>query len=463
MKTIHIKYTLAACLLAFASQTVSAQTALRSSYFAENSMYSHELNPAFAPNRDYFSLPLLGGINATTNANVGINSFLFPKDGKLLTGLHPDITADQFLGGLKSSNRIGADVNVSLLSVGFRAFKGYNTIGINMRSHNYTNVPKGLFEFLKKGSADHAYNVGNLGLKSDTYIEIALGHQHKINKDLTVGGKLKILLGGAHADAYINNMTIEMSNDKWRIAADGSMNLAAGGIEMPRKMDKKGTGEVYDFNNIGSPKFKVSGAGAAFDLGVNYKIRAVEGLEVSAAILDLGFIRWNNNNNGQMDKTWEFDGFDMSSGSPSMDDQFKDLGDELSDFMSFRPTDKTSNTTALGATLNIGACYALPMYKRLRFGFLSSTRINGINSWSEGRFSANINPIGGFDFTINYAISTFGSSLGLLLNYSTKGFSIFAGTDHMIGKLTKQQIPISGRSNFALGIAFPLGKKETRE
>lgn len=462
MNTNKIKYTAAACLLALSSQFASAQTAIRTGYFAENYMYKHELNPALAPNRSYFALPVLGGLNITTNSNIGINNFLFPSNGKLLTGLHPDITSKQFLGGLKSSNRLGVDFSMPILSVGFRGIGGYNTIGVSVRENTSANIPKGLFKFLKEGrNGGDVFDLGNLGLKSDTYVEIALGHQHKINDEISVGGKMKILLGAAHADAFINNMTVEMADDHWKIDADGSMNLAGAGLVIPTKADSNDPSkQVFDFDNIGDPKGKIGGAGVAFDLGVNYKIKAVEGLEVSAAVLDLGFINWKTVNNGKMNSSWQFDGFDLSDDDKSLNDQLDEIGDQLKDFASFEPGKTTSKTRALGATLNIGASYALPMYDRLKFGFLSSTRINGVNSWSEGRFSANINPIGGFDFSINYAISTFGSSLGMLLNYSTKGFSIFAGTDHMIGKLTPQYIPMSGRTSATFGIVFPLDSKK---
>lgn len=462
MKTNIIKYTAAACLLALSSQFASAQTAIRTGYFAENYMYKHELNPAFAPNRSYFALPVLGGLNVTTNSNVGINNFLFPRDGKLLTGLHPSITADQFLGGLKKNNLIGVDFSMPIFSIGFRGMGGYNTIGLSLRENTSVSIPKGLFTFLKQGrEAGDVFNMGNLGLKSDTYVELALGHQHKINEDIAIGGKMKLLLGAAHADAFINNMTVEMADDHWKIDADGSMNLAAGGINIPTKADSNDPSKkVYDFDNIGDPKAELGGIGVAFDLGINYKISAVKGLEVSAAILDLGFINWKNVNNGTMSGSWRFDGFDLSDDDKSLNDQLDEIGEELKDFASFEPGQSSSKTRTLGATLNIGASYALPMYDRLKFGFLSSTRINGVNTWSEGRFSATINPIGGFDFSINYAISTFGSSMGFLLNYATKGFSIFAGTDHMIGKLTPQYIPMSGRTSATFGIVFPLDSKK---
>ncbi|MBQ5380276.1 MAG: hypothetical protein IIU60_02550, partial [Paraprevotella sp.] len=103
--------------------------------------------------------------------------------------------------------------------------------------------------------------------------------------------------------------------------------------------------------------------------------------------------------------------------------------------------------------------YTLPMYKGLRFGFLSSTYINGAYSWSEGRFSANIVPCKWFDASVNYSISSFGSSLGWLISLHPKGFGLYIGSDYQFFKVTPQFVPVNHvNANINLGITFPLGK-----
>ena len=88
--------------------------------------------------------------------------------------------------------------------------------------------------------------------------------------------------------------------------------------------------------------------------------------------------------------------------------------------------------------MNIGAEYVLPYYKNLKFGLLSSTHFNKPFTWSEARLSANVAPVRWFEASVNYAISSFGSSLGWVLNFHPNGFNFFIGTDHMITKVTPQ-------------------------
>ena len=100
-------------------------------------------------------------------------------------------------------------------------------------------------------------------------------------------------------------------------------------------------------------------------------------------------------------------------------------------------------------------CCGIKDYENLKFGFLSSTRIQGKYSWSEGRFSANVAPVKWFDASVNYAVSSFGSSFGWLINFHPKGFNLFIGSDHQFFKITPQFVPVNrANANLAMGINF---------
>lgn len=47
---------------------------------------------------------------------------------------------------------------------------------------------------------------------------------------------------------------------------------------------------------------------------------------------------------------------------------------------------------------------------------------------------------------------------GLVTYQHPRGFSFFVGSDHCIGKLSKQNIPLRSSYDFAMGISFPFGK-----
>ena len=459
----------------------SAQEASRAAYFLEGYNYRHEMNPALAPERGYFAMPILGNLGFGTQANIGVNTFIYKTpSGQLTTFMNKSVSSSEFLGNLSNTNKLLTGVNLNIISLGFKGFGGYNTLGISVKADVGMSLPKGLFEFMKVGQTgpDTRYDFGDMRMRVMSYGEIALGHQRQVTPELAAGVKVKLLLGLAHADANIKKMDIRMSDKKWVVDGDGEIFLGAGnGLYVPtnaesgKELDKPSRSEQIDFGGIEYNSFGLAGFGMAFDLGATYDMsRFVDGLRLSAAVTDLGFIKWTGAAVGKMPgRAWEFDGFqdiaidDTQDGydKNKIDKQLEDLGDKLLDCLNFeKESKKGADTKALHATLTIGAEYDMPFYKRLSAGFLFTQRMAGCFSWTEGRFSANVKPTGWFDATVSYGASTFGSSFGWMLNYHPKGFNFFIGSDHQFFKITPQFVPVGHlNTNIQLGINFTFGGK----
>ena len=116
----------------------------------------------------------------------------------------------------------------------------------------------------------------------------------------------------------------------------------------------------------------------------------------------------------------------------------------------------------MGATLNIGVEYALPAYDKLSFGFLSTSRLQGVYSWNEERISATISPCKMLEFSANVGFGTLGTNVGWILNFHPRSFSLFIGSDHCVGKLSKQFIPLRSNYDISMGINFPIGKSRIK-
>lgn len=478
MKHYKIK-TILVSLFIFCAASIAAQ-GLRSSYFMEGMTYRHQLNPAFMGESNYINLPFfaLSNFNLGTQANIGLNDFIYKynKNGyKNTTFMNPDISNDQFLSNLHQNNHLNVNASLPILAFGFRGFNGFNTFEIGVRSNTSFNLPYDLFDFMKTGMSSASgtrYNIKDLTIRTNNYVELALGHSHEIIKDrLTIGAKVKFLVGGANADAKIKDMDIYMSEDKWQINADGNVEGSLkGGYFTSKDPNEHGQREVDGFE-IESPG--IGGYGIGFDLGAVYKMDDyVEGLTLSAALLDLGFIRWNNGLKAKMQNSYTFDGFknpvavdpEGDNDPGDIDNQIDQIGDDLEDFIKlYDDGTTTSRTTKLATTMNIGAEYALPYYKKLRFGLLSSTHFNKPFTWTEARVSANVAPLSWFEASVNYAVGSFGSSLGWVLNFHPGGFNFFIGTDHMITRVTPQYVPV-GNANASVNLGFNItwGKKKQK-
>ncbi len=274
-----------------------------------------------------------------------------------------------------------------------------------------------------------------------------------------MGAKVKLLFGVGDANIRLKDMKADLSqSDKWTVSGSAEANVSMAGFSYESKTeDYDSRDDQYEhIDKMDVDGVGLGGFGLAVDFGAVYKIN--EDWAVSAAVNDLGFIRWTNNMQAvTASNTFEFDGFhDVSVNSDSgstIDDKADDYSDQMADFFNLRDNgNKGGRTTGIGATLNIGATYNLPAYRKMTFGALSTTRINGIYSWTEGRLSANWEPLKWLDGGVSFALNSFTASTGWIINIHPTGFNFFIASDHILGKMSKEGIPLSGNSSIALGM-----------
>ena len=462
-----LRYMAAALTMAAAILPTSAQE-LRTSYFMETSNYRHQMNPALLDS-PYFGM-FFSNINLGMTGNIGAKQFIFDPNGlsgytgnyRYTTFMDPNVDAKTFLNKLHDKNRFDLYLNYNLFSVGFKAWGGVNLLELNLRSNTNLTLPKGLFEFAKTAGEKEHYEFGGLGMRTQNYMELALGHSRDINKQWRVGGKLKFLIGAAYADFTADNVTLDMTEDAWRIQSNAQMkaSLLKSDVihEDPSKNSADGRPRVKELDNFG---FSLPGFGMALDLGVTYK--PIENLTLSAAITDLGFISWKNTHHASSQGDYTFDGFNNiyigsdKDQTEDIDDQFDQIGDDLEEMFSVYDDGTKTATQALAATLNVGAEYKLPAYDKLKFGFLYTSRIHGKYSWHQGMLNVGVRPVKWFECNVNGAVTSTGVTAGGMLSLKAPHFNFYIAADRFFSKLGKQGVPLnSSNGNITFGMTFPL-------
>lgn len=457
MKTI-LRYILvaAAVIVPFMSQAQNT----RSGYFVDDYTYRFQLNPAFGNSRGFVAMPALGNFNVGINGNLHVPDVIYNIDGRTTTFMNPGVDAAKFLGNISDVSKIRVNTKIDILSVGFKAFGGYNTINLNARADVGVNLPKSVFSLLKEGVSNKTYSIDDFAARAMAYAEFALGHSRDINKEWRVGATFKFLVGAGNVDARLHNADLTLGRDSWTVTTDAEIRSSLKGLTYKTDINDR-TEHRYvsgaDIDGAG-----VGGYGVAFDLGAVYKPAALRDWTFSLAVLDLGFISWSNNmlasTNGV--KTFDTDAyvFNVDDDAPnSFENEWDRMGDKLSAVYELDDMgDRGSRTTALATTFNIGAEYTFPLYRRLSFGLLNTTRLNGAYSWTDFRLSANVAPVKCFDASVNVAAGTFGAGFGWLLNFHVPGFNMFLGMDHCFARIAKGiAIPMSSNASVNLGINFP--------
>lgn len=436
--------------LAALSICVAAANAqdLRTGFFLGNYLYGHNINPALRPAGASSFIELGTGVSVGFDSNVGVSSFLFPHDGGLVTGLNKNVPAEEFLGGLEDKNRVSLDLNYDLFSTGRYVGGGkyFLTFGAKLRSRTGLEVPKPMFEMLKSGGDGDRFAIRDLELSTRNYMELALGCSRKIDA-LTLGVTLKGLIGLAAAEMKVSELSAAIDGNVVNVTGNGTLRAS-----LPVELGVDGDGNI-DFTDIPDMDgVKVSGYGAAIDLGATYELLDGD-LMLSASVTDLGAISWNNNTNGVL----------SSSNSFSVNDS-DDAGDTLEDMLQFKSKETGENKASmLPAMVNLGAKYELPFVPGLGVGALCSFRMgNAVDRYTDLRVGASWSPGRVFSIAGTCGMAGGGFVYGAAANLRLACINVFAGIDGIPDRVTPQYVPVDSMSSvvkFGLALAFGKGHR----
>ena len=441
-------------LVAVSTMSLSAQQ-VNTLYFLENAPMRHTINPAFQPvSRGYINFTPLGWMSFSVGNNSLTMSDVLQYDsslGKTITPLHPNGDRQALLKAFKKVTLVNGDFNIGLLNMGFRIKeKGYLTIGINERIEMAATLPKSLPEFLFNGGmtnltgGNNEVSLSNLGLRGTAYTEVGVGYSHQIDDKWTVGGKLKFLMGSFYADYDSKNLKIDATAAQWHIVGDMGLDIASPlnmdyishyveGKNMQQVMygfkDNSFKGDsLIDTKNIGS-LLKPVGYGAALDFGFTYK--PIENLQISAAIVDLGFIYWTKASKYScaIDTTFEgagrIDYGDAKYKDESGNFSTEILGDtivsnlkNLLNGIKFSGKGKKGRARMISARLNVGLD-ANFWENRIGIGVVSATRLYDARLYEEVTFGVAFRPVNWFNIAASYSLLNNGkySNIGAGLSF----------------------------------------------
>ena len=364
---------------------------------------NHMMNPAMrSSNSVYIGLPVISGFNLTMNNNFLNFSDLIMKgqtSGSLITFLHPDYDIDKFIAKLKDKNSFAPQASVQLFGLGFSVGRsGYLFLDINERIEGNIVLPGDLINLMLKG------NEGFVGKKIDLsslrgdmkyYHEVGLGFSKSYDR-LRVGVKGKLLFGIAGFSIDNKSLGITVNDNYTHILdADVAVNISAP-VTVYTDNDNHVDSVIFDDSRFdtgkGVKKFltNTQNFGLGLDVGATYDV--TDKLVVSAAITDLGFIKWKTDvTNLRAESQFDFSGLsmvDVLKGTKT----FKEVGDEMVDSLKnslIVSNSQNPYTTFLPFGVTIGGNFKLT--KAFSVGLLSYSRIIGKQLKEALTLSANLN------------------------------------------------------------------------
>ncbi len=429
-------------LLALMSNVAEAQYS--QILYNMNLPQNHLLNPALRPtNSIYIGLPGLSGVNINANNNF-INFsdvFIKGKADSILTFLHPDYDADKFLAKIKDKNSIEPQITVPLFGLGFSVGNGnYIFLDINERVEGNIALPGDIIRLGLKGNEQFLGSKIDLSsLRGDIkyYREAGLGFSRNFTDKLRIGVKGKLLFGIVAASIDNRSLGITVNNDYTHsLDADLMVNIS-GPLKVVMSPDNKVDSFVFDDSRFDNKSgildllFNMKNLGLGLDLGATYDM--TDKLTVSAAITDIGFIKWKTDvTNLQAKSRFEFSGLNMVNvlnGTMTFDSLANEMLDSLQNSFILKDT-KAPFTTFLPYGITFGGNYNLT--RSFSVGVLSYSRIIGKQIKEELTLSGNLNLGNALSVSVAYTAANHRyDNLGVGLAFRAGFFQLYAVVDRI--------------------------------
>ena len=350
---------------------------------------------------------------------------------------------------------------------------GFWSVNVGLRADFGAALAKDMFSMMRTmngfaledvAGTNQSYSLSNQTLNMKAYAEVGLGYSRRITEKLTVGGRVKVLLGLARAEMNINqfDLNLDVPNPQYTNYADyesrgelspsdwygAHYDYSANGNVITTL---KGGGMTFDNNgmidnfDLDAGDLGIAGSGFGIDLGASYKVW--DNLTVSASILDLGFLKWKES---ETTVATVSGGDEVPINSENYD---RYIG---GDFLSFERFDfeegspeKVKTKTRLYSTLLLAGEYGL-LNNKLSVGAMYTARFAEPKTLNELTFLATFRPKNWLNAAISYSpIQASGKSIGLAVKLGP----LFVGTDYMFFGGNSKSV------NGFLGISFPLGGK----
>ena len=301
MKKIYRKRYILGAFALLASISGFSQTTY-SGYFLDNYDYRFQMNPAYGNETGFVSFPALGNLNLNVHGNLHVSDIFYNRNGKTVLFTNPNVSEGEAMKKFGDKNRLGTSEKIDILTVGFKAFGGYNSVSLGAIANLDVSVPGSFFSLAKEGITNSTYEIENLFGNANAYAQIALNHSRDIKQvpGLRVGASLKFLVGVGNFDFHFNDAKLDLGVNAWKARTNAEVYASVGGFKY--KFDQnENTGKDYvSGGEIDS--FKPQGFGMALDLGATYEWRD---FKFSAAVLDLGFVNWGKTQKATTNGTQE--------------------------------------------------------------------------------------------------------------------------------------------------------------
>jgi hypothetical protein len=315
---------------------------------------SNLMNPAVPIScKWYIGLPVVSSVHLNyANSSFSFNT-LFNKTGK---GIY-ESNIDKAVKSLHFRNYIGTELQLQLFALGYRKDDYSFVFTITEKNNLSITYPQKPVKLLWGGNTQfEGAKAGfrGTGLYFMHYREYALAVSKCTSDGVYFGARAKLLFGKLNISSRSTDISLFTDATSYNLTFDGEL-LARSSLPLTIDMsDNQINGITYN-DNVSPLKLALNrkNPGFAIDAGIIYPYS--DKIELSASVIDLGFIRWRSNLNTIEGKgNFFYDGPDWQNNNTET--YFRNLRNEFTDSMRLEVRQQ-KYTTFLPPRMLAGATY----------------------------------------------------------------------------------------------------------
>jgi len=415
-------------------------------YPTENQVNSPTLNPAFLTSQSKFTFGIfpLSGINVGYNNQLVIKNMLF----KILNGHQTNDDFKDVFNSMVKLDLFYQRMENNIINIGYNSNLGSFDFRIRENMQLMANLKGDFSEMVTNTSLQTLPQ----GIKQQTFPAIALyyreysiGYAKEIIKEkLTVGIRAKVYFGKSSMVSEVSGTVSPTSANSIDLSTSGQLKISTP-LKIITDNSVLSAVELSDGFTIGNFLMNSNNTGTGFDVGFNFKLTPE--LALSASVIDVGSIKWNNNLN-----TMKFIGSGTIKPGPANSPR-EDNFDQLYKI----ETDSLPFSISLPTTFYAGLKYRVnPKLNISLVNRFISTRSMSFNSLSV---------TGIYDVKKNLSISSGYSIIGnsysnipFAILYTGEAGQYYIGTDNLLSMIVPSTSDFSG---ITFGMCFFLFRNKS--
>ncbi len=436
---------------------------------------ANQLNPALMhPCRFYLSLPVISSVRMNIrNTGFGYKDVFYTDNTSASTDYYIDpVKLDEKLRRINYS-LVNADVD--LLGLGFAVSDWYFTLGVSSHTSIQGSYPHDIVllqdQYWNINSASPmSVRLNNIVLNTTSWNSISVSVSREVKKGLRIGARAKYLNG--IVNTHNINSSIALNSTQFPSEFRAQINYGIkSSLPMELGLDPSGHVNSISFKpagqNLLSNYIFNGNRGFALDAGLVYDID--EATQLSASIIDFGFIRWKKNlNEFSVNETYVFTGADLNQiyNDPGQTDLANIIVDSLSNSVYALPSAKRYYTS-LPFSLYGGITREIA--PNIKAGAMTWIEINSGHIRPSATFSINFTPFRAFAASFSYTMmNNKFNQIGTGLAFGNQGAQFYIITDNIVVRYTKDRAtsylwPTNARMlslRFGINLFFGCNKKE---